>query len=40
LPSGIRDEMLPYGAPEYRDLELFLAWRAHELPIEMPGMRR
>lgn len=38
--SGIRAEMLPYGAPEYRDLELFLAWRAQGLPIEAPGVRR
>lgn len=38
--SGIRAEMLPYGAPEYRDLELFLAWRAQGLPIETPGVRR
>jgi len=40
LQSGIRAEMLPYGAPEYRDLELFLAWRAQGLPIETPGVRR
>ena len=38
--SGIRAEMLPYGAPEYRDLELYLAWRAQGLPIETPGVRR
>jgi len=38
--SGIRAEMLPYGAPEYRDLELYLAWRAQGLPIEAPGVRR
>ena len=38
--SGIRAEMLPYGAPEYRDLELFLAWRAQGLRIETPGVRR
>jgi sulfur-oxidizing protein SoxA len=38
--SGIRAEMLPYSAPEYRDLELYLAWRAQGLPIETPGVRR
>ena len=38
--SGIRAEMLPYGAPEYLDLELYLAWRAAGLPIETPGVRR
>jgi len=38
--SGIRAEMLPYGAPEYLDLELFLAWRARGLPLEAPGVRR
>ena len=38
--SGIRAEMLPYGAPEYLDLELYLAWRAQGLPVETPGVRR
>lgn len=38
--SGIGAEVLPYGAPEYRDLELYLAWRARGLPIETPGVRR
>jgi sulfur-oxidizing protein SoxA len=38
--SGIRAEMLPYGSPEYRDLELFLAWRAQGLAVEAPGVRR
>ena len=38
--SGIRAEMLPYGAQEYLDLELYLAWRAQGLPIEAPGVRR
>ena len=31
---------VPYGAPEYRDLELYLAWRAAGLPVETPGVRR
>jgi sulfur-oxidizing protein SoxA len=38
--SGVRAEMLPYGAPQYLDLELFLAWRAQGLPVETPGVRR
>jgi L-cysteine S-thiosulfotransferase len=38
--SGVRAEMLPYGDPVYRDLELFLAWRGQGLPIETPGVRR
>lgn len=38
--SGVRAEMLPYGAPEYLDLELFLAWRAEGLRVETPGVRR
>jgi sulfur-oxidizing protein SoxA len=37
---GVRAEMLPAGSPEFLDLELFLAWRAHGLPIETPGVRR
>ena len=37
--SGVRAEMLPYGAPEYLDLELYLAWRGNGLPIETPGVR-
>lgn len=37
---GIRAEMLPYGAAEYLDLELFLAWRANGLAVETPGVRR
>jgi sulfur-oxidizing protein SoxA len=38
--SGIRAEMLPYGAQEYLDIELFLAWRAQGLAVETPGVRR
>jgi sulfur-oxidizing protein SoxA len=38
--SGVRAEVLPYGAPEYADLALFLAWRAQGLPVETPGVRR
>ncbi len=38
--SGVRAEMLPQGAPEYLDLELYLAWRSGNLPVETPGVRR
>lgn len=38
--SGIRAEMLPYGAPAYRDLELYLVWRAQGMRVETPGVRR
>jgi L-cysteine S-thiosulfotransferase len=38
--SGIRAEMWPYGAEEYLQLELYLAWRGAGLPLETPGVRR
>ena len=37
---GVRAEPYPYGAQEYVNLELYLAWRAQGLPIETPGVRR
>ena len=37
---GIRAEMPRPGAPELTDLELYLAWRAQGLPLEVPGVRR
>ena len=37
---GVRAEILDYGSPEYLALELYLAWRGGELPIESPGVRR
>jgi sulfur-oxidizing protein SoxA len=37
---GVRAEVLPYGAPEYMALELYLAWRGQGLPMESPGVRR
>ncbi len=37
---GVRAEILDFGAPEYLALELYLAWRGAELPIEAPGVRR
>ena len=38
--QAIRAEPFDYGAPEYLDLELFLAWRASGLPLETPAVRR
>jgi sulfur-oxidizing protein SoxA len=38
--TGVRAQPLAYGAPEYVNLELFLAWRAADLPIETPAVRR
>ena len=37
---GVRAEILPYGAPEYLALELYLAWRGEGLPLTTPGVRR
>lgn len=37
---GVRAELLPQGAPDLLNLELFLAWRGQALPIETPGVRR
>lgn len=37
---GVRAEVLDFGAPEYLALELYLAWRGGDLPIESPGVRR
>jgi sulfur-oxidizing protein SoxA len=37
--SGVRAEPFPYGAPEYVELELYLAERAHSLPVETPAVR-
>lgn len=36
---GMRAEPYPYGAPEYLDLELYLAWRANGMPVETPAVR-
>ena len=35
----VRAEPYADGADEYVDLELYLAWRAHGLPIETPAVR-
>lgn len=37
---GVRAEIRPYGSPEYVDLELYLAWRSKDLPLESPAVRR
>jgi sulfur-oxidizing protein SoxA len=37
---GVRAELLPGGAPELVDLELYLAWRGSGLAVEAPGVRR
>jgi L-cysteine S-thiosulfotransferase len=36
---GMRAEPYAYSAPEYIDLEVYLAWRAHGLLIEVPAIR-
>ncbi len=38
--KGVRAEPLPFGAQEYVDLELYLAWRASRLTLETPSVRR
>ncbi len=37
--SGVRAEPFAWGAPEWVELELFLAWRARGMPLESPGVR-
>ena len=36
---GMRAEPYPNDAPEIVDLELYLAWRARDLPVETPAVR-
>ena len=36
---GVRAEPLAFGAPEQVDLELYLMWRAHGMPLETPAVR-
>jgi sulfur-oxidizing protein SoxA len=38
--TSVRAEPYPYGADEYVNLELFLAWRGRGLPVETPAIRR
>jgi sulfur-oxidizing protein SoxA len=37
---GVRAEPFDFGAQEYVQLELFLAWRAQGLAVETPAVRR
>ncbi|MEP4485293.1 MAG: sulfur oxidation c-type cytochrome SoxA [Halioglobus sp.] len=37
---GVRAAPFASGSPEYLELELYLAWRSANLPIESPGVRR
>jgi sulfur-oxidizing protein SoxA len=37
---GVRAEQPPYGSDDLVALELYLAWRARGLAIEVPGVRR
>jgi L-cysteine S-thiosulfotransferase len=37
---GVRAEILDFGSPEYLALELYLAWRAQDLAVEAPAVRR
>lgn len=38
--TAIRAEPLAYGADDYVNLELYLAWRGRGLPVETPAVRR
>ena len=38
--TAIRAQPLSYGADDYVNLELYLAWRGRGLPVETPGVRR
>jgi sulfur-oxidizing protein SoxA len=38
--SSVRAEAYPYGADEYVNLELYMAWRGRGLPVETPAVRR
>ena len=38
--ASVRAEPYPFGAKEYVDLEIYLAWRGRGLPIETPAVRR
>jgi sulfur-oxidizing protein SoxA len=38
--AGVRAEPYPAGSEIYTNLELYLAWRARDLTLESPGIRR
>ena len=37
--SGVRAEPFAWGAPQWVELELYLAWRARGMPMEAPAVR-
>jgi sulfur-oxidizing protein SoxA len=37
--SGVRAKQFEYGSIEMAQLELYLMWRAHGMPLETPGVR-
>jgi len=37
--TGMRAELLPHGAPELVELELYLMWRARGMKLESPAVR-
>jgi len=37
--TGMRAELLPHGAPELVDLELYLMWRARGMTMDAPAVR-
>jgi sulfur-oxidizing protein SoxA len=37
---GVGAQMPDYASPDLLDLKVYLAWRAHGLPMESPGVRR
>jgi L-cysteine S-thiosulfotransferase len=37
--GGVRAEPFAWGAPQWIELELFLAWRARGMPLEAPAAR-
>ena len=37
--SGVRAEPFAWGAAEWIELKLFLAWRACGMPMESPAVR-
>jgi L-cysteine S-thiosulfotransferase len=38
--TSVRATPYPYGADDYVNLELYLAWRGRGLPVETPAIRR
>jgi sulfur-oxidizing protein SoxA len=38
--TSVRALPSPFGADEYVNLELYVAWRGRGLPVETPAVRR